>query len=168
VLDLGRELNVVRSRRRAFLDPHPEVQRAACDLVETLARLCPVAVRMNAMSLLAPLTGRRGGARGDALGVDAGKPNVLSRATSKKCMFHHRHAKTRCRAVSASAAIVMCCPREEVSSPSDDGDGGMNEDNADAAATSAEDRLSNYGSRCSAPMQRVLQDALLLRKEGIC
>jgi len=126
-------------------DPYPEVQRAACKLVEVLSKLCPLAVRMNAISLLVPLTGR----------VDdtCGASNQLSTDTnmiSKKCLFRHRHAKTRCKGVDASAAIVTCCPKGNSSSSSDDAQ----------ISSYVPDHLSNYGSH-STTMEQILNDTLL-------
>jgi len=129
--------------KSTFLDPYPEVQRAACTLVEILARLCPLAVRMKAPGLLVPLTGEVDGFVGGA---------EQSSSISKKCLFRHRHAKTRCKAVDASAAIVMCCPRED-SSRNDDGH------HTDGDSTPA-NHLSSYGSQ-STSMGRILQDNLL-------
>jgi hypothetical protein len=81
-----------------FLDSYPEVQNTSCVLICLLAQLCPLAVRMNAIRLLVPLTGR-------------GRELSDAATMSKKCLFHHRHSKTRCHAVETSAAIVLCCPR---------------------------------------------------------
>lgn len=101
--------------KSTFLDPYPEVQNISCIMIQLLAQLCPLAVRMNAIRLLVPLTGRgnewendtRGGGGGSGSGIQQ-----LSDATmSKKCLFHHRHSKTRCHAVETSATIVLCCPR---------------------------------------------------------
>lgn len=132
-----------------LLDPYPEVQRAACGLIETLARLCPLGVRMNAVRLLAPLTGRAD----DAI-LGAEHPSASTMA--KKCLFRHRHAKTRGRAVDASVAIGMCCPRADANNDGDDavhcpafGDEGT-----------SNDHLLGYGSR-SASMEQILHDALL-------
>lgn len=125
-------------------DPYPEVQRAACNLVEVLSKLCPLAVRMNAVSLLVSLTGR----------VDdtCGASNQLSTDTSmisKKCLFRHRHAKTRCKGVDASSAIVTCCPRGNSSSSS-----------IAQTSTNVPEHLSNYGSH-STTMEQILNDTLL-------
>lgn len=81
--------------KSSLSDPYPEVQRASCTLIEALARLCPLAVRMHASLLLLPL---------------AGDPESFT--TLKSSLFRHRHTKTRCKAVDASAAIVLCCTKE--------------------------------------------------------
>ena len=93
-----------------FLDPYPEVLNTSCILVRLLAQLCPLAVRMNAMRLLVPLTGT-GRERNDDTRGGSGIHQLSDAAMSKKCLFRHRHSKTRCQAVETSAAIVLCCPR---------------------------------------------------------
>jgi hypothetical protein len=130
--------------KSTFLDPYPEVQNAACTLVGLLAQLCPLAVRMNAAKLLAPLTGRID----DTVGGVAQSFNAL---ISKKCLFRHRHSKTRCQAVIASAAIVMCCPRQ----------GEINEEgSSDSMLSATVDHLSSYGSH-SITMEQILHDSLI-------
>lgn len=76
-------------------DPFPEVQRVSCSLIETLSRLCPLAVRMSASALLLPL---------------AGNPESFSAV--KSSLFRHRHTKSRCKAVDASVSILLCCSGE--------------------------------------------------------
>ena len=83
--------------KSALSDPYPDVQRASCSLIERLAKFCPMAVRMNASSMLLPLTGHS---------------SDQSISILKNCLFRHRHAKTRCKAVNASIATVLCCPSE--------------------------------------------------------
>jgi len=145
---LNASSNVCQTLSKSTIDdPYPEVQRAACNLVEVLSKLCPLAVRMNAISLLVPLTGR--------VDDSCGTRNQLSTDTSiisKKCLFRHRHAKTRCKGVDASAAIVTCCPRGISSSSSDD--------SQTVATTTVSDHLSRYGSH-STTMEQILNDTLL-------
>ena len=128
----------------ALLDPHPDVQRESCALIQALSILCPMAVRMNAERLLVPFTGC---AEGEGWGA----------VTRNKCLFRHRHAKTRAKAVSASAAIVLCCPR---SSP-----GGCVDDVDSSSATAKTDSerpafVSTRGSKSSS-FKQALHDALL-------
>lgn len=130
--------------KSTFLDPYSEVQNAACTLAGLLAQMCPLAVRMNAASLLAPLTG----ITDDSVGGVAQSFDAL---ISKKCLFRHRHSKTRCQAVIASAAIVICCPRQ----------GGINDGKSSSSMQSgAADHLSSYGSK-STTMEQILHDSLL-------
>ncbi|EJK65954.1 hypothetical protein THAOC_13148 [Thalassiosira oceanica] len=135
----------------ALLDPYPDVQRESCALIHALSLLCPTAVRMNATSLLVPFTGRAdGGGRGAA--------------ARNKCLFRHRHAKTRAKAVSASAAIVLCCPRSS--------SGGCVADVGDASAAAAtvdpegSAFVSTRGSKSSS-IEQVLHDALLPSWESL-
>jgi hypothetical protein len=133
--------------KSTFLDPYPEVQNAACALVRLMAQLSPLAVRMNAASLLVPLTGR--------------KDDTLGGAISSKCLFRHRHSKTRCQAVDASASIVMCCPRKGVMKCD-----GKEISDSDAMQLAAEDHLSCYVSR-STTMEQILHDTLLTGWEDL-
>jgi len=142
---LNASSNLCQTLSKSINDPYPEVQRAACNLVEVLSKLCPLAVRMNAISLLVPLTGR--------VDDSCGTRNQLSTDTSiisKKCLFRHRHAKTRCKGVDASAAIVTCCPRGNSSPSSDDSQ----------TSTTVPDHFSSYGSH-STTMEQILNDTLL-------
>lgn len=91
--------------KSALLDPYPDVQRASCSLIETLAQLCPSAIQMNSSSLLVPLTGQQ-----QVVGA-TGEANTNVSSLSKQSLFRHRHAKTRCKAVYASVAIALCCAR---------------------------------------------------------
>ena len=141
--------------KSTFLDPYPEVQRAACNLIEVLVQLCPLAVRMNASSLLVPLTGK---AVDDSSVNNQRQPNATANILSKKCLFRHRHGKTRCKAVEASAAIVTCCPRGGVS-VGDHSAGGQDTSKSDNTIQTP-DYLSNYGSH-STSMERILNDTLL-------
>ncbi|KAL3767641.1 hypothetical protein ACHAW5_006879 [Stephanodiscus triporus] len=136
--------------KSTFLDPYPEVQNAACTLAGLLAQLCPLAVRMNAASLLVPLTGRAD----DTLG-GAAQSNLSNTLISKKCLFRHRHSKTRCEAVVASAAIVMCCPRAGVNMCYDD-----ESSDSESMHSVAVDHLSSYASQ-STTMEQIMQDTLL-------
>ena len=142
--------------KSTFLDPYPEVQRAACNLIEVLAQLCPLAVRMNASSLLVPLTGKV--VDGSSVNNQQRQSNATANLLSKKCLFRHRHGKTRCKAVEASAAIVTCCPRGGVSVGNHSA-GGQDTSNSDDTIQ-APDYLSNYGSH-STSMERILNDTLL-------
>ncbi|KAL3809426.1 hypothetical protein ACHAXA_003995 [Cyclostephanos tholiformis] len=132
--------------KSTFLDQCPEVQNAACTLVGLLSQLCPTAVRMNATSLLTPLTGRTD----DTVG-DVAQSSIFF--LSKKCLFRHRHSKTRCRAVIASGAIVMCCPRQDVMKRNE-------EKSSDSMQSAAVDHLSSYGSH-STTMEQLLHDTLI-------
>ncbi|KAL9186251.1 hypothetical protein ACHAXT_005489 [Thalassiosira profunda] len=143
---------VCRTLTTTLLDPCPEVQRAACALIEVLARLCPRAVRMTVASLLEPLTGKANEIYGPA-----GQMSESSAVTlAKKCLFRHRHSKTRCKAVEASVAIVLCCPREGGSDSDEDAGNEVTTD----SQTDAVDCLSSYGSRASS-MEQALLDTLL-------
>eukprot|EP00956_Cyclotella_meneghiniana_P007002 scaffold9429_cov71-Cyclotella_meneghiniana.AAC.2 len=128
----------------ALSDTYPEVQRASCSLIESLARLCPLAVRMNASLLLMPL---------------AGDPESFR--TLKSSLFRHRHTKTRCKAVEASAAIVLCCTKEVVihNAPNNDVDTVYIE-----SSISNDLRqhvgITNHGSK-SASMIQLLNDSVL-------
>ncbi|KAL7485198.1 hypothetical protein ACHAW6_010813, partial [Cyclotella cf. meneghiniana] len=93
--------------KSALPDTYPEVQRASCSLIQTLARLCPIAVRMNATSLLLPLTGIRPS-------DPYGDQTTECFPVRKSSLFWHRHTKTRSKAVNASSAIVLCCPSESI------------------------------------------------------
>ena len=131
----------------ALLDPYPDVQRESCALIHALSNLCPKAVRMNAASLLAPFTGRaEGGDRGAAAG--------------NKCLFRHRHAKTRAKAVSASAAIVLCCPRSSSGGCVADVDDASAAAAAAAAYSEGSAFVSTRGSKSSS-IEQTLHDALL-------
>jgi hypothetical protein len=127
--------------KSTFLDPYPEVQNAACTLVGLLAQLSPLTVRMNAASLLVTLTGRN--------------DDTIGGAVSNKCLFRHRHSKTRCQAVDASAAIVMCCPRKVLIKCD-----GKEFSHVDAMQSATMDHLSSYGSH-STTMEQILHDTLL-------
>ena len=131
--------------KSTFLDPYPEVQRAACDLIDILSQLCPLAVRMNASRLLVPLTGK---VNDGGNGVEELQCQSTTTMLSKKCLFRHRHAKTRCKAVNASGAIVMCCPMRD----------SITRDNIQS--TNNADHLSNFGSH-SSTMEQILNDTLL-------
>ncbi|KAL7538322.1 LOW QUALITY PROTEIN: hypothetical protein ACHAXR_008497 [Thalassiosira sp. AJA248-18] len=99
--------NICRALAKSiFLDPYPEIQRSACDLVEILARLCPLSVRMHATGLLVPLTGYVGDAVG---GAEQSSTSVIT-PIAKKCLFRHCHAKTRSKTVNASAAMIVMLP----------------------------------------------------------
>lgn len=138
--------------KSTFVDPYPEISRLACDLVQLLAQLCPLAVRMNAASLLVHLSGRvNNGNRG-------GVEQSSTASVSKKCLMRHRHAKTRCKAVDASAGIVQCCPRIGESIPVKDDINNMQPVSAD--------HLSNYGSH-SMSMEHVLQHNILPEWEDL-
>ncbi|KAL3801640.1 hypothetical protein HJC23_013145 [Cyclotella cryptica] len=100
--------------KSAMLDPYPEVQRASCSLIETLAQLCPLAVRMNVTSLLLPLTGIRPSRL-------SGDQAITCFPDVKNSLFWHRHTKTRTKAVYASIAIVLCCPSESALHNKDSG-----------------------------------------------
>jgi len=141
--------------KSTLLDQYPEVQRAACNLVVILAGLCPLAVRMNATGLLVPLTGRMD----DAFGNVEQSSASLTASISKKCLFRHRHAKTRCKAVDASAAIVMCCPRGDSASDNGCQDANAIDSGVQQSMITA-DHLSGYGSNSSS-MEQILQDTLL-------
>eukprot|EP00569_Conticribra_weissflogii_P008602 CAMPEP_0171364746 /NCGR_PEP_ID=MMETSP0879-20121228/4217_1 /TAXON_ID=67004 /ORGANISM="Thalassiosira weissflogii, Strain CCMP1336" /LENGTH=1303 /DNA_ID=CAMNT_0011872163 /DNA_START=115 /DNA_END=4026 /DNA_ORIENTATION=+ len=150
--------------KSSLLDPYPEVQRTCCLLIEKLARLCPLGVRMNSLGLLSPLTGL---AKENIMTVSGTMP-----AVSKDCLFRHRHAKTRSRAVDASVAIVMCCPREAPNS-SDFGGGSCGDENEllpdiqhiqlenARVATVSSATVGDRGSR-SSTLENVLNDVLLL------
>ncbi|KAL7437450.1 hypothetical protein ACHAXH_007666 [Discostella pseudostelligera] len=140
--------------KSTFLDPYPEISRAACDLVQLLAQLCPLAVRMNAASLLVPLSGR---VSNDTRG---GVEQSSTASISKKCLMRHRHAKTRCKAVEASTGIVLCCPRLGKSMPIKD------EISADMPSISVVGHLSNDGSH-STSMEHILQHSLLPEWEDL-
>ncbi|KAL7463298.1 hypothetical protein ACHAXS_003673 [Conticribra weissflogii] len=148
--------------KSSLLDPYPEVQRTCCLLIEKLARLCPLGVRMNGLGLLSPLTG---------MAKDATVPGTMS-GISKHCLFRHRHAKTRSKAVDASVAIVMCCPTEAPTNGHvGDGSGGDGNEllpdvqriqlEYDRMACVSSAMVSDRGSHAST-LERVLNDVLLV------
>ena len=69
-----------------FNDPFPDILEASCTLVQTLAKLCPSAVQLNAKDLLLQLAGK----------------------DVKHCLFRNRRSKIRSQAVETSSAIVLC------------------------------------------------------------
>ena len=136
--------------KSTFLDPYPEIPRAACDLVQLLAQLCPLAVRMNAKSLLMPLTG----ISNDSIGGSVEQPTAsTSLSISKRCLMRHRHAKTRCQAVHASVGIVLCCPRMNACMQ-------IKDKIADDLQSVSANHLSNRGSH-SISMEHILQHNIL-------
>ncbi|KAL7549988.1 hypothetical protein ACHAWF_013244 [Thalassiosira exigua] len=138
-----------------LLDPCPEVQRAACSLIEILARTCPLAVRMSASSLLGPLTGRI---------VDGGPVDPSWGGTlAKKCLFGHRHAKTRKAAVQAAAAVASCCPRSGPFVRNREGGSDVFGEVPESAFPNNTENGMDVSKRgCgSASMERMLHEALL-------
>mmetsp|Transcript_12295 Transcript_12295/g.18847 ORF Transcript_12295/g.18847 Transcript_12295/m.18847 type:complete len:989 (-) Transcript_12295:103-3069(-) len=67
-------------------DPFPDILVASCALVQTLAKLCPAAVKLNSKDLLLHLAGK----------------------DVKHCLFRNRRSKIRSVAVETSCAIVLC------------------------------------------------------------
>ena len=128
--------------KSALSDPYPEVQRASCSLIQTLTRVSPMAVRMNASSLLLPL---------------AGNPESFS--TLKNSLFRHRHAKTRCVAVDASNAISLCCSRTEDDADDENADDCANIAN-DVSTTMQQNVIAGRGSKSSSLQQHLLDTVL--------
>lgn len=67
-------------------DPFPDMLVASCALVQTLAKLCPAAIKFNSEDLLLQLAGK----------------------DVKHCLFRNRRSKIRSEAVETSSAIVLC------------------------------------------------------------
>ncbi len=67
-------------------DPFPDILVASCELVQTLAKLCPAAVKLNSKDLLLQLAGK----------------------DVKHSLFRNRRSKIRSEAVETSCAIVLC------------------------------------------------------------
>ncbi|KAL7504374.1 hypothetical protein ACHAXN_002732 [Cyclotella atomus] len=131
--------------KSVFSDPHPEVQRASCSLVEKLSQLCPLAVRMNASALLFPLAG-----------------NPESYSTLKSSLFRHRHTKTRCKAVDAAAAVLLCCPSEHDSCAVDTTNNDSTYDEGKQSTPESTEAIdtSKWGSK-STSVEQLLQDYVL-------
>jgi len=80
-------------------DPYPELKREGCYVIIKLGEVIPVVIRMHAERLLVPLCG--------GTNKTKSKRNLQqSSKTSQTRLISHRHAKTRCLALEASASVV--------------------------------------------------------------
>ena len=87
-------------------DPYPELKRECCSCLVALANIAPDIVKDHAEALLLPITGDKRLYDETAHGAS----NMVSLKCSEACLTRHRHAKTRCLALEATTAVLMCCP----------------------------------------------------------
>ena len=81
----------------ALLDPYTAIHRESCHIIMQLAAKSPSVVARHSSELLAKLVGAStAGDQNTPAGTCAG-------------LMTHRQAKTRCIAVDAVAAIILCC-----------------------------------------------------------